>query len=80
MRSPYKPTEIKAAMALKCLTTIGIAQQMDISRRTLDYFVNGEMGMNRGAEFLQLLQPELAEIGKIEKKVKRRKVQDCEVN
>ena len=80
MRSPYKPTEIKAAMALKSLSTIGIARQMDISRRTLDYFVNGEMGMNRGAEFLQLLQPELAEIGKIEKKAKRRKVQDCEVS
>ncbi|KQC06161.1 MAG: hypothetical protein APR54_07640 [Candidatus Cloacimonas sp. SDB] len=79
MRSPYKPAEIKAAMALKSITTIGLARQMDISRRTLDYFINGGMGMNRGEEFLQILQPELAEIGKIDQRIKRRKLQHCEV-
>lgn len=39
MRSPYKPAEIKAVMTLKSLSTIGIARQMNISRRTLDYFI-----------------------------------------
>ena len=80
MRSPYKPAEIKAAMALKCLTAIAIANEMNISRRTLDYFINGQMGMNRGEELLQKLQPELAEIGKLTKKIKRRKLQQCEVS
>ena len=78
MRSPYKPAEIKAAMALKCLTAIAIAAEMSISRRTLDYFINGEMGMSRGEEFLQILQPELAEIGKLRKKIKKLKLQHCE--
>jgi len=80
VRSPYTPAEIKAAMALKSLTTIGIARDMSISRRTLDYFINGEMGMNRGEEFLQLLQPELAEIGKLGKRIKRHKLHECEVS
>jgi len=80
MKSPYKPAEIKAAMALKSLTAIALANEMSISRRTLDYFINGEMGMSRGEEFLQKLQPELAEIVKISKRIKRRKLQDCEVS
>ena len=79
MRSPYTPAEIKSAMALKCFTTVALANEMSVSRRTLDYFINGEMGMSRGEEFLQKLQPELAEIGKIGKRIKRRKLQDCEV-
>jgi UV DNA damage repair endonuclease len=36
------------------------------------------MGMSRGEELLQKLQPELAEIGKVAKKIKRRKLQHCE--
>jgi len=79
VRSPYTPAEMKAAMALKRLTTIALANEMSISRRTLDYFLNGEMGMSRGEELLQKLQPELAEIGKVTKKIKRSKLQHCEV-
>jgi transcriptional regulator with XRE-family HTH domain len=78
VRSPYKPEEMKAAMALKRFTIIALAKEMSISRRTLDYFLNGEMGMSRGEELLQKLQPELAEIGKLTKKIKRRKLQHCE--
>jgi hypothetical protein len=79
MRSPYKPAEMKAAMALKCLTTIALANEMSISRRTLDYFINGEMGMSRGEEFLQKLQPELAGISKLTKQIKKCRLLQCEV-
>ena len=79
MKSPYNPTEIKAAMALKSLSTVAIAKHLNISRRTLDYFISGSMGMNRGEEFLQLLQPELDEIRKITKKIKKRSRRNCEV-
>ncbi|MCD4817571.1 MAG: hypothetical protein K8S23_02640 [Candidatus Cloacimonetes bacterium] len=80
MKSPYKPEVIKAAMTLKSLSTIAIAKQMNISRRSLDYFINGTTKMNRGEEFLQILQPELSEICKIDKKIKRRRLQHCEVS
>jgi len=80
MKSTFKPAEIKAAIALKSLSTIGIASQMEVSRRALDYFINGAMGMNRGEEFLELLQPELDEIRKIEKRVLRKTLHVCEVS
>jgi len=79
MRSPYKPAEIKAAIALKNLSTIGLTSKMEVSRRTLDYFINGGQGMRKGAEFIELLQPELDEVRKIEKRVLRRKLHICEV-
>ena len=52
VRSPYTPAEMKTAMALNRLTTIALAKEMSIFRRTLDYFINGEMGMSRGEELL----------------------------
>jgi len=79
MHSPYKSAEIKAAMALKKLSIMGIARQMGISHRTLNYFIKGTMGMNNGNHFLELLQPELTEISKIRKRFKCIKVHDCEV-
>ena len=79
MRSPYKPAEIKAAMTLKGLSAIGLAQQLNVSKRTLGYFIHGDMNMSRGEELLQILEPELTEIVKIEKRIKRRKLQQCEV-
>ena len=54
MKSPYYPAEIKSAMSLKSLSTIDIANQMSISRRMLDYFIKGQMKMNRSEEFINI--------------------------
>jgi plasmid maintenance system antidote protein VapI len=40
MRSPYHPAEIRSAMTLKSLTIKAVAEQLSVSRRTLDYFIN----------------------------------------
>ncbi len=74
MKSPYYPEEIKSAMSLKRLTIKEIANQMSVSRRTLDYFVNGQMGMTRADEFLKILQPELGEISKTYRKVRKSEI------
>ena len=76
MKLNYTGPEIKAALALKELSTIGIARDMDVSRRALDYFIKGQMSMRRGEEFLKKLQPELDEIHKINKKRFRNANQD----
>jgi len=68
MKQDYTGPEIKAALALKELSTIGIAKDMDISRRALDYFIKGQMGLRRSEEFLARLQPELGEIHRVNRK------------
>ncbi len=57
MRSPYHPAEIRAAMTLKSLTIKAIAEQLSVSRRTLDYFINEGRFLRKADEFLEILQP-----------------------
>ncbi|MCD4650245.1 MAG: hypothetical protein K8S56_00435 [Candidatus Cloacimonetes bacterium] len=78
MKSRYKPAEIKSAIALKSLSTIGIAKMLCVSRRSIDYFINDQMGMNRGDEFIKILQPELGEIHKTYNKYTKKSLQGCE--
>ncbi|MCD4650941.1 MAG: hypothetical protein K8S56_04055 [Candidatus Cloacimonetes bacterium] len=80
MKSQYKPVEIRAAIVLKSLSTVGLAKRLRISRRTLDYFIHGEMGMSRSEEFLKILQPELDEIHQIGIKFGSPELQQCEVS
>ena len=68
MKSQYYPVEIKSAMALKSLSILGIAKQMSVSRRMLEYFIRGQMKMNRADEFIKILQPELDKISKVYRK------------
>ena len=65
MRSLYHPAEIKSAMSLKSFTIKAIAEQLSVSRRTLDYFINEGHGMSKAEDFLEMLQPELRAISKI---------------
>ena len=68
MRSPYYPAEIKSAMSLKRITIREMAEQLLVSRRTIEYFINEGRRLRQAQVFLELLQPELREISKIYRK------------
>ncbi len=78
MRSPYNPAEIKAAITLKSLTIKAIAEELSVSRRALDYFINEGRYLRKAVEFLEILQPELREISKIYNKHTTVIVNTCE--
>jgi len=78
MRSPYHPAEIRAAMTLKSLTIKAIAEELSVSRRTLDYFINEGRFLRKADEFLEILQPELREVSKIYRKHTNKNYKSCE--
>lgn len=71
MNFKFSHEEYRAAMILKKLSIIDIAEKLNISRRTIDYFIKGEMGMKKADEFCNLLNPELEKIHKMNQSLLR---------
>jgi len=69
MKNSYSHQEFRAAMVLKSITIIDIVKQLKVSRRLIDYFIKGEMGMKKSEEVVNMLNPELDAIHYITKSI-----------
>lgn len=78
MKNSYSHQEFRAAMVLKSITILDIAKQLKVSRRLIDYFIKGEMGMKKGEEVVKILNPELDAIHYVTKSISNQ-LQHCEV-
>jgi hypothetical protein len=74
MKVRYTHEEFRATMVLKNLTIIGLARRLNVSRRSIDYFIKGEQKMRKSQEFIQFLKPELDSI----KRINRRRLRNSE--
>lgn len=59
---PVNSKAIRAAMQLKGLRPIDLARKLEVSLRAVEYYLAGKTVLRREAQFLELLQPELAGI------------------